>query len=171
MVIPKSWFLQDIPLRSIVIWVLVFIFVSFFYMLFSLIRSAFIDPETCTQVCLQIVCGPYPNRTYISDSPAGLWKVMSRVPVVCSDLSTSIDCVPWSKTSFNLLVQAFFFFVAELCLLHLLYQRSLILRLVLKCVRKISVFYIQIRHTALLLLQVCGSPWRGCRLCDCTCHR
>ena len=47
----------------------------------ALIVSAFVDTETCTCVCYQIVFGPYPNRTYGIASPAGLWNVVLRVPV------------------------------------------------------------------------------------------
>ena len=43
--------------------------------------SEFIDPETCTGMWLKIVSGTYPNQTYGFSSPAGLWKVVTRVPV------------------------------------------------------------------------------------------
>ena len=45
------------------------------------IVSAFIDPETCPWVCYLIFSGPYPSQAYIFSSPAGLWKVVARVPV------------------------------------------------------------------------------------------
>ena len=40
-----------------------------------------IYPKTCPWLWLKIVCGPYPNRTYVYVSPAGLWNFMARVPV------------------------------------------------------------------------------------------
>ena len=30
---------------------------------------------------LEIVYGPYPNRTYGFDTPKGMWKVIARLPV------------------------------------------------------------------------------------------
>ena len=64
------------------------------------------------------LCGPYPNRTYGFSSPAGLWKVVARVTVGCSELFTSIDWFAWSKISFNFFVQAFFF-LSLTCFYHL----------------------------------------------------
>ena len=58
--------------------------------------------------------------------------------------------------------------IADFCLLHLLDQLSLILKLVLGRVRKFSVGRIQIGYTDLLPLQVCGRSWRGFQLCGCT---
>ena len=45
------------------------------------IGSKFINTETRPRVWLKFVSGMYPNRTYRFDSPAGLWKVVVRVPV------------------------------------------------------------------------------------------
>ena len=86
--------------------------------LFLLIRSAFIDHETCTQVQLQTVCGPYTNCTYGIDYPVGLCKVMVRVPVGCSYLFDSIDLFASSKISFKWLVQAFFCWMLT-CVYHI----------------------------------------------------
>ena len=55
-----------------------------------------------------IVCGPYPNQTYIYYFPAGLYKVIARVPVECNCLLTSIDCFDWSKIYFKFFTQAYF---------------------------------------------------------------
>ena len=49
------------------------------YIVFTV--SAFIGPETCTWVWLQIFYDPYPNWTYYFDSLTCLWKVMERVLV------------------------------------------------------------------------------------------
>ena len=48
---------------------------------FSLIGSDFIDPDTCPWVLLQILCGTYPNRTYICSRTIGLRKVVARITV------------------------------------------------------------------------------------------
>ena len=77
----------------------------------------FIDPEYWSQVWLQIFCGIYPNQTYIFDTPAGLWKVVARMPVYCSYLFDSIDCFDWYKISFDLFVQALFLFLT--CVYHI----------------------------------------------------
>ena len=53
---------------------------------------------------------------------------------------------------------------------HGLVQNSLILKLVLGCVGKLSVGPIQNRHMDLLPPQVCGRFWQGCRLGVCKCH-
>ena len=45
------------------------------------IGSAFIDPETCTWVWLQIYSWPYPHQTNRFVSPARMWEVMARVLV------------------------------------------------------------------------------------------
>ena len=63
------------------------IFVQAFFCWFLLvciifIGSAFIDPETCPQLWLQIFSGLYPSQTYGFASSVGLWKVVSRVPVI-----------------------------------------------------------------------------------------
>ena len=57
---------------------------------------------------LKIVCGMYPNQTYIFASPTGLWKVVVRVLVGFSYLLSSFDWFVWSKISFKLFVQDFF---------------------------------------------------------------
>ena len=75
---------------------------------FALIWSGLVDTETCPHVWLQIICGTYLNRTYIFASPAGLWKVVARVPVGCSYFSASIYWFYWSKISFKFFSQAFF---------------------------------------------------------------
>ena len=41
-------------------------------------------------------------------TPTGLWNVMTRVPVVCSQFFTSIDWFSWSKISFEFFVKDFF---------------------------------------------------------------
>ena len=56
-------------------------FVDHWLVCIIFIVSAFIDPKNYSWVWLQIVSGPYPNRTYIFYSPAGLWKAMTRGPV------------------------------------------------------------------------------------------
>ena len=56
----------------------------------------------------QIVYGPYPNQTYVFASPTGFWKVVSRVPVGCSDLFASTDYFAWSKKSLHFLIKDFF---------------------------------------------------------------
>ena len=61
-------------------------------------------PKNYPWVCYQIFCGTYPKCTYGFTSPAGLWKVVSRVLVGCSDLFASIDLFYWSKIFFKLLV-------------------------------------------------------------------
>ena len=61
-----------------------------------------------SSVELQIVCGLYPNRTFGFSSPAGLWKVMDRVLVGCSDLLASIYCFAWSKIYFKIFVHTLF---------------------------------------------------------------
>ena len=50
-----------------------------------LIVPEFIDNETCPQVWLKIAWVPYPKRTCIFSSPAGLWNVVARFPVGFSD--------------------------------------------------------------------------------------
>ena len=141
--------------------VLVIIFASLILnYFFALIGSALIVSETCPRVCYKIVCGPYPKWTYGFASPVALWKVVVRVLVGCSDLSASIDCFAWSKISIKFFIQALFFIV-YLCVSYLLYQRSLILKLVLGCVRKFSMGHIQTVHTDLLQPQVCGRSWWG----------
>ena len=42
---------------------------------------AFIDPKTFPWLCYQIISGMYSNQTNVFASPAGLWKVVVRVPV------------------------------------------------------------------------------------------
>ena len=69
--------------------------------LFVLIVSAFIDPKTCPRVWLQIVCGTYPKKTCVFTSPSGLWKVLTRVPVGCSELFAPIDFFTLSILSFK----------------------------------------------------------------------
>ena len=81
----------------------------FFACFFGLIGSEFIDIETCTRVFLQIFCGKYLNWPYRSASLTGLCKVVTRVPVGCSNLLTSIDCFSWYKISLKFFVQAFFY--------------------------------------------------------------
>ena len=58
----------------------------------------------------------------------------------------------------------------DLCIFHLLHQRSLILKHSLRCYCKLSVGCKQSSHTDLLSPQTCGRPWRGCRFCDFTCN-
>ena len=60
----------------------------FFCIIF--IGSAFIDHENCPWVWLKIISGPYPNHTYIFDSPTGLSKVVVRVLVLWLHLLKSI---------------------------------------------------------------------------------
>ena len=133
-----------------------------------LIESGFIDPETYPWVCLQIVCGMYSNQTYGFAFPAGLWKVATRVPVGRSYLFTSIDCFAWYNISFKFFIQAFFCWLL-IFLLYLLDEGSFILKLVLRCVRKLSVVRIKISHKYLIHPQVCGRSWQGWRFCYFTC--
>ena len=93
-------------------------FVDFWLVCILFIGPAFIDPEIFYWAWLKIFSGLYPNRTYGFSSPAGLWKVVARVTVGCSELFTSIDWFAWSKISFNFFVQAFFF-LSLTCFYHL----------------------------------------------------
>ena len=63
-----------------------------------------------------------------------------------------------------------YFFIVDFCLFHLMDQRSLILNIVLRCYRRLSVGCIQIGHTDFVPPQVCVYSWWEWRLCDCTCH-
>ena len=74
---------------------------------FALIISAFVDLNTCPQVWIQIVYGTYTNWTWIFSYPAGLWKVVVRVPVGCDCLLMPICCFDWYKISFKLFTQCF----------------------------------------------------------------
>ena len=89
-----------------------FWFSSFHYWLlnyfFASTTSTFIDTKTCLQVCLEIVCGAYPNRKFGFASPAGLWKVVVRVMIECNCLLMLIDCFDWYKISFKFFVKALF---------------------------------------------------------------
>ena len=67
---------------------------------------------------LSVFCGPYPKQTYVFASPTGLWTVVLRVPVGCSYLTASIDCFAWSKISFQLFFQVFFFWFLT-CVYHI----------------------------------------------------
>ena len=55
------------------------------------------------------------------------------------------------------------FLIFDLHVFSLLYQRSLFLKLVLVCVRKLSVVCIQTRPMDFLLSQICGRSWQGWR--------
>ena len=132
--------------------------------LFALIGSVFIDPKSCPWVWLKIICGTYPTWTYRFDNPVGLLKVIVRVPVGCKCLLTSIDCFYLYKISFKWFTLTFIIIV-DLCILHLLDQRSLILKLVLWCDWNFSVVHIQTGYTNLLPLQVCGRLWQWYWLC------
>ena len=72
--------------------------------------------------------------------------------------------------SFNFFVKALFCW--WLTCGYLIYWISVnsFLKLVLGCVRKLSVSRIQIIHSYLLSLQVCGRSWLGCRLFNLTCR-
>ena len=61
------------------------------YSTLELIESAFIDPDNCPWVLLQIVCGPYPNPKYGFARPTVLWKVVERVPVCRAYYPSVID--------------------------------------------------------------------------------
>ena len=54
------------------------------------------------------VCGISKPDIRISP-PAGLWKVMAKAMIGCSEFFASIDCFAWSKISFKFFVPAFFF--------------------------------------------------------------
>ena len=75
---------------------------------FAFIGLAFIDPETFSWVLLQIVCGSYPNWTCGFSPSAGLWKVVVKVTVGCSELFASVDWVDWSILSLKFYVRALF---------------------------------------------------------------
>ena len=51
-----------------------------------LIESTFIDPDTCPQALLQIVCGPYTNMIDGFSSTKVLRKVVARVLGGCTFL-------------------------------------------------------------------------------------
>ena len=61
------------------------------YSTFSLIVSAFIDPDTCPWVLYKIVCGTYPIQTYVFAHPTGLRKVVVTVPVGYAYYPSVID--------------------------------------------------------------------------------
>ena len=63
-----------------------------------------------------------------------------------------------------------FLLIFDWCILHLLDQRSLILKLIIRCDYKLSVVHTQIGHTDLLPQQACGRSWRGWQFCIFTCH-
>ena len=48
---------------------------------------------------IKILCGPYPNRTYVFAPLTGFWKIVVMVRVGCSYLISSIDLFDWSKIS------------------------------------------------------------------------
>ena len=73
----------------------------------DLIISVFIDPDNCTMMWLEIVCGTYKMFTYRLYSPIGLRKVMERAPVWCSLLSAPIGYFSWYIISFNFIAQDF----------------------------------------------------------------
>ena len=54
--------------------------------------------------------------------PSGLWKVMARVTVGCSDLFDSIYCFAWSKIYLKFFVQAFFYWLFT-CKYHIYWTR------------------------------------------------
>ena len=62
----------------------------FYYWIFFMVISMFIDPDNCPQLWWKFFCGTYPNCTYAVVSPTGLRTVVTRVPVGCSYLFTSI---------------------------------------------------------------------------------
>ena len=116
----------------------------------------------------KFVCGTYPNQKYWFASPSGSWKIVTRVLAECNWLLTSIDWFAWYKISFEFFTQAYFH-LFDLCILHLLYHRSLILKLVLGCDWKLSVGRIQNGHTNFLPPNDCGRSWRGWQLSVTTC--
>ena len=131
--------------------------------------SAFIDPITCTWVCLLVVCGTYYNLTYIFVSPACLWKVMVRVPVGCPYLFKWIDCFAWYNIYIKLFSQDLFcwfltcVYIVYLIGVHWYINFSL-------GAFDIFVGRIKIGHTYLLSPQVFGRSWQEWWLCDLTCH-
>ena len=114
------------------------------------------------KVWLHFFCGTYTNLTCVFASPAGLWKVMKRVPVLCDLLLASVyiyfvlNILQVHRTSLILLIFG-------LCVFHLLHHHSLILKLVLGCDCKLSVVHIKIGHNYLLTLQAYGRLWLGCQ--------
>ena len=78
----------------------------------------------------------------------------------------------YNDTIYNLLQvpnSIYLLLIVDLCVLYLLGNRTLILKLVLGCDRKFSVGSIQTGHTDLLPPQACGRLWRGCQFFYCTC--
>ena len=87
-------------------------FVDFWPVCFSFTASSLIDPETCTQLWLQVVCGPYKNWTSLFAYTSDLWKVVARVSVFISlsiinwltgfkAISSKVSClVFWSVFTF-----------------------------------------------------------------------
>ena len=74
-------------------------------------------------------------------------------------------CMNWFLWLIKNLLQVFrsslLLLVVDLCVLHLLYQCPLVLKLVRGCVGKLYVGRIQTGQTDLIPSQVCGSSWQG----------
>ena len=118
---------------------------------------------------LGVVIGTYANLTYVSSFPAGLWKVMARFPVGCSDMFALIYWFAWSKISFKLFIQYLLCWFLT-CVyhnywisIHWSWNVSSV------CVRKFPIGCIQTGHTDFLPLQVYGRLWWGCRFFYFTC--
>ena len=73
-------------------------FVDFWLLFIAFTGSAFIDPETCTRLCLHIFCKAYSNWTYKFDFPACLLEVVARFSVVWLRMLSSIDWLDPSQS-------------------------------------------------------------------------
>ena len=86
--------------------------------------------------------------------------------IISSDIySSSIVLWIFSLININLLKglrARIIFLVIDFCASYLLDQLSLILKLVLRCVRKLSIGRIQTGYKYLLPPQVCVRWWQGC---------
>ena len=78
--------------------------------------------------------------------------------LVCFNLSF---CLIWNILWFICL--SLILFIVDLCISYLLDQSSLIIKLVLGCVQKLSLGRIQTGHMDLIPPQVCGRYWWGFR--------
>ena len=73
--------------------------VDFLLVCILFIGSDLFDPETCPRVCQKFFSAPYTNRTYWFASPAGTWKVLTRVTFLIFQLSSSIHWLTKSPSS------------------------------------------------------------------------
>ena len=60
----------------------------------------------------------YPKQTYGFASPAGLWKVVTKVTVWCSDFFDSIDFFYWSKNILEVIHTSLLFLLLT-CVYHI----------------------------------------------------